>query len=316
MQLKIKTFENYYCDALACALSEFLDLQNDCEEDLLLKKLSIDEAQVLCDYAVVKNMLAGVGKLYLKVPYPELGLNSLDKYHITGKEILSARLMSALTTKHFVGGRVELYIEDLIDYAEGALSEISDFCGKTDIGVMINLGRDLDEVGRAVNRYGKSPASILEDFGFLDRECYIYGLNFIDKDDQKLLAEYNPTLILSPRSDGEEGKGAINLYNFIYNRLKFGFSSGKCYNIDMLGEAKLANINTNNLMYETGLVKFNDLIKALEFKKGEEISISVQGMEENIFNERILLSDQPLKEEFSSLREKVIEIARKIKEFN
>ena len=255
MQTKIKSFKNYFCDAISCSLGEFIDVyDSQFDEDELLSKLSKEEINIICQYAIVKNKIAGVGELYLKVPIASIGREALEMFKMGGKVIISAKQKEDLTTNDFVGDRVILYIEDLLDYKEGALSDIADFLGRTDMPVIINLGRTLEEIGKLVNRYGKSPVEVLEDFGYLDRECYVYGLNFIDKDDQKLLASYNANIIFSPRSDGEEGRGAINLYNFIYNRLKFVFSSGKCYNIDMLAEGKLARINTNNLMYEKGLI--------------------------------------------------------------
>ncbi len=304
-----KSFKNYFCDAISCSLGEFFDVFDEFSEEQILTLLNNDELNALCEFAVIKNKKAGVGELYLKVPFPSFGRNALDKYHIDGKEILSARQMGNLTTGDFVGERVMLYVEDLLDYKEGALSELSDFLAKAEMPVIISLGRTLEEVGKVVNRYGKSPVEILEDFGFLDRNCYVYDLNFIDKEDQKLLSSYDTTLIFSPRSDGEEGKGAINLYNFIYNRLKFVFSSGKCYNIDMLGEGKLASINTNNLMYERGLVKTSDLLDALLVEKAEKDYENI-----NIFDERVDIEDERLNIDYLNLREKVIEIAKRIKE--
>lgn len=297
MQSKTISYKNHFCDMLACALGEYFDFfQEDEKRDLNLEKLSIEELKLLCEYAIVKNKLAGVRELNLKVPRILNAGELFEKYHIDGKEILSARQMSDLTTNQLVGGRIMLLIEDLLDYKEGLLNEISDFLGRVDIPVVVCLGKTLEEVGKLVNRYGKSPAEILEDFGFLDRECFLYGLNFLDKEDQKLLLNYNVHLIFSPITDAEEGRGAINLYNFIYNRLTFGFSSGKCYNIDMCGEAKLAQFNTNNLMYQRGLVSLDDLNKALGIEEIEPFD------------------KQTLESEFIRLKKHAKEIAERIKE--
>ncbi len=313
MQTKINSFKNYYCDALYCSLGEFIDVFDNFNEDEILKRLTTKDVKSLCEYAVVKNKIAGVGELYLKVPYPLVGREALGKYGLVGKEILSAKTMESLTTKDILGGQLMLMVEDLLDYKEDFLARLSDFLGRLNMTVMICLGQTLEEVGKIVNKFGHSPCEILEDFGFLDRECYIYGLNFIDKDDQKLLSKYDTTLIFSPRSDGEEGKGGINLYNFIYNRLKFGFSSGKCYNIDMLGEAKLASINTNNLMYERGLVKENELLDALS-TNDEKMQLNVSLISSHILDSRIEILDEKLKEDYLKLREQIKEIAHKIKE--
>lgn len=314
MQTKIKSFKNYFCDAISCSLGEFIDVyDSQFDEDELLSKLSKEEINIICQYAIVKNKIAGVGELYLKVPIASIGREALEMFEMGGKVIISAKQKEDLTTNDFVGDRVILYIEDLLDYKEGALSDIADFLGRTDMPVIINLGRTLEEVGKLVNRYGKSPVEVLEDFGYLDRECYVYGLNFIDKDDQKLLASYNANIIFSPRSDGEEGRGAINLYNFIYNRLKFVFSSGKCYNIDMLAEGKLARINTNNLMYEKGLIKDEELLEALVTQNGENnFEIDNFALKNCLFDKKIEISQ--FNEKYLMLRERIKEIINKIKE--
>lgn len=313
MQTKIKSFKNYFCDAISCGVGEFIDVYDNFDEENLIASLSQEEISIICQYATLKNKIAGVGELFLKVPYASIGRKALEMFEMDGKVVISAKQKDTLTTNDFVGDRVVLQVEDLLDYKEGALTDIADFLGRTEMPVLINLGRDLEEVGRLVNRYGKSPVEILEDFGFLDRECYVYGLNFIDKDDQKLLANYNTCLIFSPRSDAEEGKGAINLYNFIYNRLKFVFSSGKCYNINMLAEGKLASLNTNNLMYERGLVKEEELLDALSYKIGENIvEIDNYSLSECLFDQKVEL--EQFKKKYLSLREKILEIIKKIKE--
>ena len=305
--LKLKTFKNYYCDALECGLGEFLQIEDD-----ILKCITTDEIQLVCDYAVLKNKMAGVSELFVKVPNFGFGVNSLEKFSMKGKEIVSAALMNNMPTSALVGQRLVFEIESLLDYNQPFLSDLSDLSARADLPVLIKLGQDLEEVGKVVNKFSCSPVEILEEYGFLDRECYCYGLNFIDKDDQKLLKSYNATLILAPRSDGEEGRGAINLYNFIYNHLKFVFSSGKCYNINMLGEGKLAKINTANLMHQADLVQIRDLLDALEDNQGNKLEIEVDKLarEETLLDNHVLIENSRYKE----LRNQIKEIAKRLKE--
>ncbi len=306
-----KSFKNHYCDALACGLGEFIDIFNNDIEDFLYL-LSYEELENICEFSVLKNRLAGVGELLIKVPKPSLAIKSMQKYGVEGSEILSARLIESMKAGDLLGGRIILCVEDILDYNEGILAELSDTIARADIPIMIFLGQTLEEIGKIVNKFQKSPVEVLEDFGFLDRNCFIYGLNFIDKEDQKLLLNYDTNLILSPRSDAEEGKGAINLYNFIYNGLKFVFSSGKCYNIDMLGEGKLASLNTNNLMYERGLVKESDLNKAVFID--EKMPYIEEGNLRILYDDKFVLNQPELLQDYNILREKVRKIALKIKE--
>ncbi len=311
----LKGFQNYFCDGIASVLGEYLDVYTDYNEDKILEKISIEDLKTIVEYAVLKNKVAGVKFLNIKVPVSKIGREALEKFDLEGNEVLSARIMPNLTTKDLLGGNLFLHIEDLLDYEEGYLESISDFCGRTETPIIITICQDLKEVGKLVNKYNKSPVEILEDFGFLDRECYLQGLNFLDKEDQKLLKQYNPTLILSPRDDGESGRGAINLFNFIYNRLKFVFSSGRCYNIDMLGEAKLANINTQNLMFSRGLIKEESLLESLQYKKGEnEIPLEIESNLHCIFDCKYENKDEKLLAQLSLYRKKIKEIIKGIKE--
>lgn len=305
-------FSNFYCDGLYSSLSEFFVLDQDLYQKIS-KELSQEDLSVLIDYAVLKNKMAGVKELFIKVPSFGYGVNSLEKYGLTGKEIVDASLYNSMPTSAFLGNRVLLEIESLADVNQSFLNDIADFSARTDTPLLFKLGQTLEELGKVANIYKCSPLELLESYGFLDRKCYLYGLNYIDKDDQKLIKQYEETCIFSPISDGEEGRGAINLYNFIYNDLKFCFSSGRCYNINMLAQGKLAKLNTSNLMHDSLLIDDSLLLNSLCYKQAEdclEIEMSILEPLSNIFDKQVFIDNA----NFLPLREKVIKIVKKIKE--
>lgn len=306
---KIKSFKNYYCDALYCALGEFFDKEK-IDEILNSKTLTQQQVKQLCEYAVIKNKIAGVTFLNLKVPDFGYGIELLEKYNMNGHEIVSANLMNCMPSKALVGQRLMLEVESLFEYNENFLSDLSDLSAKIDIPIIFALGQDLEEVGKIVNKFKMSPVQTLESFGFLDRECYVLGLNFIDKDDQKLMRDYGATCIFSPCCDGEEGKGAINLYNFIYNDLKFRFSSRRNYNIDMLKECWLAMVNTSNLMFEKDLIKIEDLLQAVFDKNGIDIEISTGEYErkEGLLNKKIKLNIEDFENVYKNVEKLVFQL--------
>ena len=310
-KLLVNKFVNHYCDGIYCALSEFITVDDE-NYDKILKNLSYDEKESLIEYAVAKNTMAGVGRLNIKVPEFGMGIKMLDKYELKGKEIVSAKNFNSMPTSSLIGGRTILDIENLLDYSQNVLSDISDFSARADVPLAIEISSDLENVGKIVNMYNSSPVRVLEDFGFLDRECFVYGLNYLDKDDQKLIKDYDKLCVFSPQDDGEQGKGAINLFNFIYNRLKFGFSSGKCYNIDMLFESKLARINTFNLMHESGIITPNIIIDALTDSECGllDIGFSINENQNNVFDKKVKLEVKNA----DYLQKKSMEIAKKIKE--
>lgn len=310
-KIRINKFVNHYCEGIYCGLGDFLNVSEEYYDDIL-SLLSLQEKETVIEYAIAKNVQAGVGSLNIKVPEFGMGLKLLDKYHLKGREIVTAKKYAQMPTSSLVGGRTMLDIESLVDYNQDLLSAISDFSARANVPLVIELASDLENVGKIVNTYSSSPAEVLESFGLLDRECFVYGLNYLDKDDQKIVKDYDKTCIFSPQSDGKRGMGAINLFNFIYHRLKFGFSSGKCYNVDMLFEGKLAVLNTFNLMHESGNISTEEVLDSLTDKSGDEIELDLF-QEENIDN--ILDKKVHIKvEEFDSIQKKTIEIARKIKE--
>lgn len=306
---KIKSFKNYYCDALYCALGEFFDKEK-IDEILNSKTLTQQQVKQLCEYAVIKNKIAGVTFLNLKVPDFGYGIELLEKYNMNGHEIVSASLMNCMPSKALVGQRLMLEVESLLEYNENFLSDLSELSAKIDIPIIFALGQDLEEVGKIVNKFKMSPVQTLESFGFLDRECYVLGLNFIDKDNQKLMRDYGATCIFSPCCDGEEGKGAINLYNFIYNDLKFRFSSRRNHNIDMLKECWLAMVNTSNLMFEKDLIKIEDLLQTVFDKNGIDIDISTGEYErkEGLLNKKINLNIEDFENVYKNVEKLVFQL--------
>lgn len=306
---KIKSFKNYYCDALYCSLGEFFDSET-ISQILENKMLTSQQIKILCEYAVIKNKMAGVSYLNLKVPDFGYGVELLEKYEMKGHEIVSANLMNCMPSKALVGQRLMLEVENLLEYNENFLSDLSDLSATAGIPLIFSLGQDLEEVGKIVNKFNLSPVQTLESYGFLDRECYVIGLNFIDKEDQKLLKDYNVTCIFSPCCDGEEGRGAINLYNFVYNELKFGFSSRKCYNVDMLKECYLARVNTSNLMYESDLIDIENLLLAVSDDNLIEIDWDELSKDENILNQNIKINIK----EYEHIRKETREVIKNLKE--
>ena len=155
----LKAFKNLYCNFIS-SLGKYINIF-ETDENQILNFLSNEEIEILIEHIVLKNKLAGVRELYLKVPKVGLALKYLEKHNITGKEILSARQMATLTAGEVVGGRIIFDVEDLLDYAEGFLTELADFTGQFEIPVMISLGRDIEEVGRLVNQYKMSPSELI-----------------------------------------------------------------------------------------------------------------------------------------------------------
>lgn len=301
----LRPFRNLYCSAVECGLSEFCKVEQ-------IAPLSDEELMQICEYVIAKNKQSGVKELFLKLPKFINIFDLFEKYELTGKVIISGLQIESIESKFITSGKIIIEIESLADFDENVLNKLAHFVGDYNLPVLLNLGDNLEEVGKVANKYKMSPTELAESFGFLDRKCYARGLNFVDKDDQLLLKNYDVTLILSPRSDGEEGKGFVNNYNLIYHDLSFGFGSGKCYNVDMLAEGKLSILNTSNLMNESGLVKCDKILDALSCETGEiQIPFDEDALFETILDKKVNLLNID-----ESLKVNAKKIAQKLKEKN
>ena len=297
-------YHNAFCDVEKSVLFEFLPLKRALEiinENIKLD-FSKDEMAELSRYVLMKNILGNVSEISLKVSDPSSAIKYMLEYGISGKvlvdgrQILDLRLTKEvlyLLKQNQVNIEIGIFIDGILNYSEDELNAISEFVGKEKLPVYINFLRTLDEAGTLDKTYGKSPARVLEDFGFLDRECYCIGCNFLDKDDAEVLAGYDTEIILTPLADMKLGRGAINLQMLFGQGLKVGLGSGEFREILMIGEAGIALGNTANLMYTP-------------FPATEEQS---NGMLQT--NNKI--SPQFSEEEFYRQKEKVEKIIRRIK---
>lgn len=304
---KLKPFKNYYCEAIPCGVGKFYKFKKEDEGEL-----SPDEVRILAEMGILKNSLGGVKEVYLKLPYFVEVDDLFDKYNMQGKIILPATQIFNIPTKALVGDRLILEIESFSELSDNFLNDLANFVGDEKIDVILNLGDNLEEVGKVVNRFNMSPTELAESYGFLDRKCYVRGLNHVDKDDLLLLKSYNAFAILTPRDDGEKGKGFVNNYNLIYHEFRFGFGSGGCYNIDMLAEGKLSCLNTANLMSRGGIVESEIILEALSYHSGQiEVEFDNGALDETILEERVCLGRLD-----EGLTDKVKQIAKKLKEKN
>ena len=256
-----KSYYNCYCDAIRTALNCFLPVE---ESEALLEEVNFsnEELLTLARFALALNSRAGVGKVNLSVPNADI-LPYFEEFGLDGKVILPFEAIGSLKTSDYVGGRVAMEVKSLLDEDEKTLSAISDLSGKMKLPVFIGFGRTLEEVGRLSQKYNLSPARVLEDFGFLDRKCYLLGCNFIDKDDFDIIYSYGGKVILTPRCDMMLGRGAVNLYSLENKGISFRFASESYPFIEMACEAEIARGNTSNLLYERGLISTESLLKAL-----------------------------------------------------
>ena len=223
------TFKNFYCDS-----SAFLNktLSRAFSPPLLSDK----EEGILCEYVVIENLLSGVSELNLSAVNPQNALNALDKYHLKGRAVVTS------TIPNIDPKRCILHIKDIIE-EEGTLQDIAFKLSKEKYPILITYGRTLHEMGS---------------IGFLEKECYILGANYLDKDDLNLLKMHDAKIVVSPRADMFKGRGFVNFAPLKNLGLQTLFASDELPSVDILAEAMLAIGQTGNLLHDE-VVTLDDL---------------------------------------------------------
>ena len=140
---------------------------------------------------------------------PEFAAKMMKKYELDGTLIIPTvialdkiRLEKCKSLGFNISIMIDLLDDDEILFCISALK----------IPVTVFLYDDLTKTGDISKKYnGQMPAMVLEDFGFLDRECYIVGGMYAEKDDLQILSDYETTIVLCPRAFSSKGATFTNL---------------------------------------------------------------------------------------------------------
>ncbi len=289
----LKSFQNSFCYGEKAALTEFVNLKKVIKilTNEIPLNLSKEEILECCRYMVMKNAKFNVTDLTVFSSEPELALQSMLEVGMKGKVLVDAKkIIEKAFTKieleklrqNSLKIEIGIFINGILNFSEEELSILAEFAGREKLPVYINFLRTLDEAGVLDKTNGKSPARVLEDFGFLDRKCYCLGCNFLDKDDAEILASYDAEIVLTPTMDMLFGRGFINLQMLFGQGLKVSLGTGESFTTKMRAEAGVAMGNTANLMYDPFPIKYEQLDNMYEID-GNEI---LQVKDEDLQNQR------------------------------
>ena len=116
---------------------------------------------------IEKNVAAGVKTLNLLTSNPLLAAKKYQQHSLAGKIIIKPDEIKFSTIKKLQkqGIDLALYI-DLSCYDEKQLEKFS----ALNMPVFIPLFDNLKKTGEIASQYGISPAKLIEDMGFLDRD--------------------------------------------------------------------------------------------------------------------------------------------------
>ena len=295
---------NSYCLPILSLCAEYLDSRDILilRENLL--ELSSEEIKMkynLCEedieFIYRKYLLDGIKKGVNEMNFvsisPLLSKSLFEEYGVSGKILIRARDSGKIPElqHQFNKSLVSLGVT-VSPYYDGddLTNKISNICGEYKLPVFVTLYDDLEQTGMLNTLFNKPPINYVEDVGLLDRECYIIGGNYADKDDFLTMSNYETKVIVSPYDSINFGTNIPNIYAMKSNSVDVQLSSP--INNNILEEIKLATALNRSLLSDCEVLPFNEVLELVISKK-----------------ERIIV-----KENYERIKQKCIKIMEKIKE--
>ncbi|WP_461866370.1 amidohydrolase family protein [Thermococcus sp.] len=176
--------------------------------------------------------------------YLSYGMIDLGDPDKTEKEI-----KEALRTMEFIDGldseRIQFVFGPHAPYtcSIALLERVRELANEHGRLITIHVSETQSEIGRILERYGKSPVELLNDIGFLGRDVIIAHGVWLDSKDIHILARHRVSIAHNPASNMKLASGVMPLGRLLNAGINVGLGtdgSASNNNLDMLEEMKLA----------------------------------------------------------------------------
>ena len=187
-------------------------------------------------------------------------IEMMKKYALQGTLILPSRF--ALDKQKFEkfkhsGFKFSVFVDLLDD--DDILNRVSLLKLPTTTLLYENLTR----TGQISQKFGgKMPAQVLEDLGFLDRECRIVGGMYADKDDLQILGDYDTEIVVCPRAFAQKGSTFVNLKLLSKYSIKLSLGTYDFQEVNLEKEIEFLKL-TNCALFEDPFAVTNENIQKL-----------------------------------------------------
>ena len=238
----IPSFKNYHCDARGLPSSEIENL-------------------------IYENVKAGVTDIIVVTDSFLFTKFVLEKYNLNYK--LAITLQDAKELSDLDKEKILVYVDPALD-EESELDEASDFAGKNELKVFINMFDNLELVGELNSKTKKLPINYIEEFGLLDRGGYISGAICSDKEDYNLINQYDFEIIVRPMRDLRKGNGFANIIQIQNAGLPVSVGTHDDMHIDMFQIARTLLLGTRGLLCDECAINENEVLSVICTKELEE----------------------------------------------
>ena len=211
---------------------------------------------------IQKNIASQVKYLQILSHQPQLTALKMQEAGLSGRVILYPEDMH-LADK--LGMETAIYV-DILSLEEDELDKIS----LSGLPVVIPLFDSLQKTGEISAKFDTSPARLIENLGFLDRDCTIINPVYADKDDLEILGSYSAKVVLTPIASSLSGATFANLPLMRKQGLEVSLGTGDSQVIDMYGEIAYLYMTTLSLLENNKVVTIEEIASLAQIK-GENL---------------------------------------------
>lgn len=168
--------------------------------------------------------------------------------------------LSQITKNEF---QAVCYAHSIYGTNENHFDQLISFARQKNLPVSTHLSETLKEVGDCTVKHNKTPVEYLEHLGFLDRQCTVYHCVHTDKDDLKILADYNVNVVSCPSSNLKLASGIAPIYAMQNAGLNIALGTDGAYSnnsYDMFKEMFLTATLNKALLYNAEILKAEEVI--------------------------------------------------------
>lgn len=157
-----------------------------------------------------------------------------------------------------------IFIHSIYTTSEQEIMEQTAYAKAHNLPVSIHLSETLEEVGECMTKHNQTPVEYLESLGFFDRPATAYHCVHMDKDDVKILADYNVNVVTCPSSNLKLGSGIAPVHTFLENGINVALGTdGPASNnsLDMFKEMYLCSCLQKAHFYDSSVVSASQTLK-------------------------------------------------------
>ncbi len=123
----------------------------------------------------------------------------------------------------FKGINFALYIPHVFN-DDSVFEDVLYISNKYNLPIFIETSKTLDEVGKCVKLNNKTPVCLLNDLGFINENTTLLHCNYLEEEDEYIIAQKGACVAVSPLYSANMGLGQANIVSL----LKLGVKVGVC----------------------------------------------------------------------------------------